>query len=177
MVAVPRRPQGWHPLRTHQANVSSGLAQQALLCSLGCPSHKCRPCETPTARKRDSGLKCAENIPENAGPFLRGAATAEAGPSFSALAPQVRGGSGPSPRSPKGAPGWGLREYLPPARGTWGAAGGLRPGRTQHATWTVPHPSHDSGCLSLTFGGPQGSPLHASWESQTLATQRGCAQL
>lgn len=102
--------------------MSSGLAQQALLCSPGCPSHKRRLCETPTARKRDAGLKCAENIPENAGPFLRGAATAEAGPSFSALAPQVWGGSGPSPRSPKGSPRLGSERAPAPCSGNPGGS-------------------------------------------------------
>lgn len=103
--------------------------------------------------QRGKGIKkCTENIPENAGPFLRGAAAAEDSPSFSALAPRVKGGPGPLTQEPKREPPAGSEGAPAPAPGAGGlslAGTCMPPGH--------PHPPQRF-CWSLTLWGPR-APL------------------
>lgn len=110
-------------------------------------------------------------------PFSEGQPLQRTAPPFQHWILESRGALAPHPETQKGAPGWGLREHLPPAQGTQG--GSRRP-----EAWPDParHPDRPTPFtlfwpLESHPWGPSGLPLHASWESRTLATQRGCAQL
>lgn len=83
-----------------------GTAGVAVLSKM-CPSCKQMPAWDTYRLQKGNGVKVrTENVPENAGPLLTGAATEGSSCSFSGLASQVKVGAGTTPprRSQHGSP-------------------------------------------------------------------------